>query len=99
MKVTAIKRGFIHGVFRKPGDKFECTKKEFSTAWMSEGESKSKDIDNSKVKKGEDVKRESLEIPSLLNKDDKPVEKKATEEKKEAKPKKKKSKKSTKKAD
>jgi hypothetical protein len=96
MKVTAIKRGFIHGVFRKPGDKFECTKKEFSTAWMSEGESKSKDIDNSKVKKGEDVKRESLEIPSLM---EKPVEKKAIEAKEEAKPKKKKSKKSTKKAD
>ena len=95
MKVTAIKRGFIHGVYRNIGDKFECSKTEFSKVWMQEGEVTPKTIDNSKVKKAEDIKRESLEIPSLANKE-KPVKEEKKEEKKT---KKKAPKKTTKKAD
>ena len=95
MKVTAIKRGFIHGVYRNIGDKFECSKTEFSKVWMQEGEVTPKTIDNSKVKKAEDIKRESLEIPSLANKEK--IEEKKEEKKKPVK--KKAPKKTTKKAD
>ena len=45
MKVTAIKRGFIHGVYRNIGDKFECSTKEFSKVWMFEGEVEKKEED------------------------------------------------------
>ncbi len=69
MKVTAIKRGFIHGLLRQVGDKFECSEEEFSKVWMTEGDFKKPDpIDNSGVKKSEDVVYESLELPELDNK-------------------------------
>jgi len=83
MKVTATRRGFIHGVYRKPGDKFECSTKEFSEAWMTEGDVTPKTFDNDNVDKAENVKRESLEIPSLMNKD-KDEEKAIEKEKKPA---------------
>lgn len=98
MKVTAIKRGFFDGEYRREGDKFECSEAEFSSVWMVEGEAEIKPIDNSKVKKGEDVVHKSLEIPSLMNKE-KAVEPKE-EKKAEVKEKPKKAKKkATKKAD
>lgn len=78
MKVVAIKNGFIHGLFRRVGAEFECSKEEFSDVWMSEYKSDVPEpIDNSKVKKAEDVKHEPLEIPSLMNKEKKPAKKKA----------------------
>jgi hypothetical protein len=87
MKVTAIKRGFIHGEYKRPGDKFECTTTEFSKVWMTEGEVKEEVADKVVIKKGADVSKlemPKLEIPSLIKKED---EKKATQ-KKETKPKK-----------
>ena len=73
MKVIAIKRGFIHGELKRVGDAFECTNEQFADAWMSEDiKDIPSPIDNSKVKKVEDVKHEPLEIPSLMNKEKKP---------------------------
>jgi hypothetical protein len=96
MKVTAIKPVFIHGVYRRPGDKFECSEKEFSSIAMKKGEVTLDVIDNSKVKKAEEVKHVPLEIPSLVDM----VKKEEKEEKPKKKPAKKKAaKKPTKKAD
>lgn len=73
MKVIAIKRGFIHGELKRVGDAFECTKEQFAEEWMSEDiKDIPSPIDNSKVKKVEDVVFEPLEIPSLMNKEKKP---------------------------
>ena len=70
MLVTAIKRGFFGGQSRKEGDKFECpTEKEFSENWMSkEDDFEPEVLDNSEATKGEEIKRESLEVPDLTNK-------------------------------
>lgn len=69
MKVTAIKRGFIHGQYRRVGDEFECSEQEFSTIWMIEGDYEAPDdIDNSKATCAEEIEHEPLEIPSLMNK-------------------------------
>ena len=69
MKVTAIKRGFIHGQLRKVGDEFECEKEQFSEIWMIEGDyTKPDPVDNSEAKCAEDIIHEPLEIPSLMNK-------------------------------
>lgn len=70
MLVTAIKVGFFGGQYRKEGDKFECpTEKEFSKNWMSKDDDfEPEALDNSEVTKGEEIKRESLEVPDLTNK-------------------------------
>jgi len=91
MEVTAIKRGFFGGKYRKEGDKFECpTEQEFSKNWMSkEDDFEPEVLDNSEVTKGEDIKRESLELPDLANKPKRkrrtPEEMKAARAKEEAK--------------
>ncbi len=90
MIVTAIKRGFIYGEMRKPGDKFDCkTEQEFSAKWMKKGDAVIEKIDNSKVKSTLEVVHERLEIPDFMPE----VKEKAK------KPKKKAVKKTTKKAD
>ncbi|PHQ82900.1 MAG: hypothetical protein COB69_00180 [Phycisphaera sp.] len=66
MKVTATKRGFIYGLLREPGDKFECkSDKEFSKNWMSKDGFVPEKLDNSKVETGEQIERPALEIPGL----------------------------------
>jgi len=64
MKVRAIKRGFFGGLYRKPGDEFDCpSEAEFSKNWMKRlGKGKAEPIP--KPKKG----YIPLEIPSLMNK-------------------------------
>lgn len=65
MKVRAIKRGFLGGVYRRPNDVFDCPSNLFSSTWMIE------------VKKGDEplvIEPNAyipLEIPSLMNKTDK----------------------------
>ena len=76
MLVKATKAEIFYGKLRKVGTQFECpTEKEFSKNWMTkvvdfevEVEVEVEVFDNSEVTKGEDIKRESLEIPSLINK-------------------------------
>lgn len=82
MKVVAIKRGYIHGQFKRIGAEFECTEEEFSETWMSqEKDDLPKKIDNSKITRAIDAEYEPLEIPSLMNKkkkeEKKPAKKKA----------------------
>lgn len=36
MKVRAVKRGFFGGLYRRPGDCFDCPEDAFSTRWMEE---------------------------------------------------------------
>jgi len=62
MKVTAIKNGFIHGIYRRPGDEFEIIEKEFSKNWMVKGEAEEELI---KPRADGYI---PLEIPSLMNK-------------------------------
>lgn len=63
MWVRVIKRAFIEGQYRRPGEVFDCPAKSFSPNW---GE---------KVKKGTESKVVEptgyvpLEIPSLMQKD------------------------------
>jgi len=99
MIVTAIKRGFIYGTMKMPGDKFDCkTEQEFSSTWMKKGDAVTKKIDNSKVKSTLEVVHQRLEIPDFIQDDKK---KRLAEEAKPKKKavKKKAPKKTTKKAD
>lgn len=36
MDVRAVKRGFFGGLYRRPGDCFECPSEAFSSNWMEE---------------------------------------------------------------
>jgi len=36
MLVRAVKRGFFGGLYRRPGDRFECSSEAFSSNWMEE---------------------------------------------------------------
>ena len=69
MEVRAIKRGFFGGVYRRPGDKFDCPSESFSSKWM---EKIQKGVEPKPLKKSE---YEPLEIPSLLNKPKKKAKK------------------------
>ena len=68
MKVRAIKRGFFGGVYRRPKDEFECSSSEFSKSWM---EPAKVNATKSKVQLPRDDGYTSLEIPSLMSKEDK----------------------------
>lgn len=66
MRVRAIKRGFFGGEYRRPGDEFDCPSNAFSKVWME------------KLVKGKPKPLKKpidgyvpLEIPSLMNKEDK----------------------------
>lgn len=60
MEVQAKKRGFYGGLYRRPGDKFECTEAEFSKNWM--------EVITPKTKAYVKPKYEPLEIPALMKK-------------------------------
>jgi len=63
MRVRAIKRGFFGGVYRRPGDKFDCPSDAFSPNWMeklTKGKAKPLPEKDGYV---------PLEIPSLMNKE------------------------------
>lgn len=97
MKVIAKKNGYIHGEYKRVGVEFECSKEEFSKHWMVEDiKDVPKPLDNSNVKKAEDVKMDRLEIPDFMDEYKKDDKKEAD---KKEKPKKKPAKKTTKKAD
>ena len=64
MEVRAIKRGFFGGVYRRPGDKFDCPSDAFSSNWM---EKLTKGVKPKPLEKPENG-YEPLEIPSLINK-------------------------------
>ena len=71
MKVTAIKRGFIYGKYRREGDVFDLrSESHFSDYWMSKGnqEVKEPEIKHANLKKETtfnscDVKYPKLETP------------------------------------
>ena len=63
MKVRAIKRGFFGGIYRTPGDEFDCPPDAFSKSWMQSV----KEGFNVPIPKQEGIP--PLEIPSLINKD------------------------------
>lgn len=73
MKVTAIRRGFIYGIFRREGDIFELENAEhFSDYWMEKGEAEIKEpeithaklkYDNEPTFNSCDVEYPELEIP------------------------------------
>ena len=60
MKVRAIKRGFLGGIYRRPGDRFDCPPDSFSLSWMEEYSEGMEPLAT------EDYK--PLEIPNLLAK-------------------------------
>ena len=62
MKVVAVKRGFFGGIYRTPGDEFDCPPESFSQNWMK----KLKEGFNEPIIKEAGIPR--LEIPSLMNK-------------------------------
>ena len=64
MEVRAIKRGFFAGVYRRPGDKFNCPSDAFSSNWM---EKLTKGVKPKPLEKPENG-YEPLEIPSLAKK-------------------------------
>lgn len=70
MKVRAIKRGFLGGVYRRPNDVFDCPSDLFSSVWMKEVKGDDKPIE---IKPDQYV---PLEIPSLMNKPTKKAKKK-----------------------
>ena len=63
MKVVAVKRGFFGGIYRTPGDEFDCPPDAFSKIWMRN----LKEGFNEPIVKEEGIP--PLEIPSLMNKD------------------------------
>jgi len=62
MEVQAKKRGFFGGLYRRPGDKFNCSQGEFSENWM--------EVVTTKTKPYEKPEYEPLEIPALMQKPD-----------------------------
>ena len=78
MKVRAIKRGFTGGIYRRPGDEFDCPSDAFCPIWMIKLE---KGVEPYEEPKDKYV---PLEIPSLMNKEKK--EEKKPENKEEKKP-------------
>ena len=62
MKVRAIKRGFFGGIYRTPGDEFDCPAEAVSINWMQE----IKPGFNKPITKLEGIP--ALEIPSLMDK-------------------------------
>lgn len=75
MKVRAIKRGFFDGVYRRPGDEFDCPSDAFSANWMLKLE---KGVEPYKEPKAAYV---PLEIPDLYIKEQKEKEQKPAKKK------------------
>ncbi len=63
MEVRAFKRGFLGGLYRRPGDVFECPDDAFSANWMEKTKSKMKPLEAPKDG------YVPLEIPDLMKKD------------------------------
>jgi hypothetical protein len=69
MRVKAFKDGFTQGQYRKKGEEFDIPEEAFGAKWMTKDLScKPEVIDNSKVKKAEDVRHEPLEIVGEVKK-------------------------------
>ena len=80
-EVTVTRLIFINGGTPKIGSKINVTEEEFNDYSMAKGDYElPAPIDNSGVKRAEDIEHEPLEIPSLLNKEDKPKRKRRTPE-------------------
>jgi len=73
--VTAKKVGFIYGLYRRVGDKFETTEDMFSPNWMTKD----------KFKKSDKPETPKLEIPSIIGLPEKSDYRKKQEAKKEVK--------------